>query len=100
MAEPTKFPEANFTWKGWEADENRNEVLDLPAYRYDNKTISCWKLTWRERLCALFFGKAWLTVIGRQPPVYVSPKCPFIRQGSFWHIAKWCVGMERAESRS
>ena len=29
MAEPIKFPEANFTWRGWAEDENQVAVGDL-----------------------------------------------------------------------
>ena len=77
MAEPASFKQSNMTWKGWQAFGNREEVSDLPAHRQGNQTISCWKLSWRERLEVLLSGRAWLYVIGRQPPVCVMGRNPF-----------------------
>ena len=77
MGAPVPFPEANFTWRGWPADDERNEVGDLPSFKDGNQTISCWRLTWRERLRALFTGRVWLSVQGQQPPVYVTGDYPF-----------------------
>lgn len=78
MATPIQFPEANTAWKGWEADEYRDEVGDLPSYRDDAGSVSCWKMTWRERLAILFTGRAWLHVFGElHPPVYVGGEYPF-----------------------
>ena len=79
MAEPIRFPEANFVWKGWEADETRDEVLDLHSYKDESQTISCWKMTFKERLKVLFSGNVWLHVIGHQPPVAVTADLPFKR---------------------
>jgi hypothetical protein len=35
------------------------------------QSVSCWQMTWRERLAALFFGRVWLFVYfgASQPPV-------------------------------
>ena len=77
MSAPVEFRGSNFVWKGWPADEKREEVLDLPAYRADHQTISCWRMTWRERLTVLFTGRVWLHVVGHQPPVYVGGRDPF-----------------------
>ena len=81
MATPTPFEEANFTWKGWPADGERDEVSDLPAYRNQDLTISCWRMSWRERLRILFTGRSWLHVYGPQPPIYVGSDYPFERPG-------------------
>ena len=81
MATPTTFKEQNFKWVGWPADDKREEVGDLPAYRDPNDaegaTISCWRLGWGERLAALMGGRVWLHVQGPQPPVYLSSEDPF-----------------------
>lgn len=36
--------------------------------------ISCWKMNWKQRLSALFFGKVWLCVLfgETQPPVWLD----------------------------
>ena len=80
MSKPISFKEANFTWKGWPKDEGREEVLDLPAFRDGQQTISAWELTFRERCKALLTGVLWLHVYGHQPPVYVSSDYPFEQQ--------------------
>ena len=81
MAKPIRFPEVNFTWKGWEGDDVRDEVGDLPAYReHFGPTISCWGLSWKERFMLLFSGKVWLWVWGNHPPVLVDAGYPFMRK--------------------
>lgn len=48
-------------------------ILPLRVYSDGQQCISCWKMTWRERLSALFFGRVWLAVLGgqTQPPVWL-----------------------------
>ena len=43
----------------------------LPVHCDGIKCVSLWKLSWRERFSALFFGRLWLVVISgeTQPPV-------------------------------
>lgn len=70
--EPMKFEQANkdlLKPEGW-TDE---ECGSLPVYSDGRQCISLWKMTWRERLSALFFGKVWLSVhMGQtQPPVWL-----------------------------
>ena len=75
MAEAIDFKESNFTWRGPDGDD---EVFDLPAWRGENHTVSCWRLSWRERLRALFCGTIYLHVIGNvHPPVLVDGSHPF-----------------------
>ena len=80
MGQPVDFKQSNFVWKGWPKSEERDEVLDLPSFKYGNETISCWELTWKEKLSILFTGRVWLRVFGRQPPVLVEGTCPFIKE--------------------
>lgn len=82
MALPTTFPEQNFVLKGGPAADfgTEHDVLDLPTYRGDNVQISRWRLTWRERLQALFNGHVWLHVVtpGAHPPIGVHfDRTPF-----------------------
>lgn len=52
---PISFPEQNKTWA-----KDQQPYLPLPAYSDTVNTVSCWKLSWRERLKLLFTGKLWL----------------------------------------
>ena len=62
---PIRFPEANKELTG----NNRS----LWVYTDGKQCISCWKLSWKQRLKALLFGKVWLSVLsgGTQPPVWL-----------------------------
>ena len=71
MATPISFPEANRQWVG------PGDTGPLPSYTTEETVLSCWKLGWKERFYALFSGKAWLTVWGRQPGVNVTCEDPF-----------------------
>lgn len=58
------FKEVNLTLTG------RGEVKRLFAYRNKELIMSCWKMSLKERLSALIFGKTWLSVLGHNhPPV-------------------------------
>lgn len=50
-----------------------DEILPLRVYSDGDQCISCWQMTWRERLSALLFGRVWLSVLGgrTQPPVWL-----------------------------
>ena len=70
--QPDKFPQANKDLvkpEGW-TDE---ECGTLPVYTDGQQCISLWKMTWRERFSALFFGRVWLFVVSgpTQPPVFL-----------------------------
>ena len=83
MARPVQFPEANFTWKGWPADDDEIEVEDLPAYRTKyGLTISCWELSPEEIAEVARTGKVWINVYAKtHPPVSVGGHLPFDREG-------------------
>lgn len=51
-----KFPEQNCIYA-----ENQKEYLPLPAFKgKDGEVISCYKLSFIERIKILFIGKLWL----------------------------------------
>lgn len=56
---PIKFKGYNYEWA-----KGQDEYETLPAYlnlkSEGKETISCWKLTWWERLKVLFTGKIWV----------------------------------------
>lgn len=70
--EPVNFKQATKTLgppKGMTSEECGN----LPVFTDGTQCISLWKMTWRERLSALLFGKVWLFVVNgqTQPPVFL-----------------------------
>jgi len=72
--EPTKFAENNFTLKG----TNYEGVSDLPVYLDDKYVISCWAVSWIDRIKLLLSGKVWFWCIGsNHPPISLSIDNPF-----------------------
>jgi hypothetical protein len=80
---PTNFPEANGTLSGGPGADygHDGDVADLPVHRSQGQVISCWTLSWRERLRVLWSGRVWLRVLARSshPPVLVEAELPFER---------------------
>jgi len=72
---PTNFPEANIKFA-----EDQPEYETLPAFKDPGprgEVITCWKLSLKERLQLLFFGRIWLVLLSfHQPltPSYMSVK--------------------------
>lgn len=54
-------------------------VGKLPIFTDGNQVVSCWGLSWRERLRAVLSGQIWLGVHSgyTQPPVWLSVENPF-----------------------
>lgn len=71
--EPIKFKEANKNL-GRPSNMTEEECKSLWVYNDGYGCISCWKMTFRQRLSALFFGKIWLSVLSgkTQPPVWIG----------------------------
>ncbi len=75
---PTNFKQQNTVYKAPDG-MTEEECGALPAFKYEAGVISCWKLSFRERLKCLFTGKVWLDVLMRgQPPVWLGVDAPFI----------------------
>lgn len=68
---PTEFPEQTVVWA-----ENQPPYLPLPAYSDSTQTISCWRLTWRERFTILFGGVLWLHQMNFGRPL--QPQSPSV----------------------
>lgn len=70
---PTKFEEAN---KCLTKPQNMtdDECMSLWVHSDGRQCLSLWKMSFKERLQALLFGKVWLYVASgtTQPPVWVS----------------------------
>lgn len=79
---PITFKEMNKTLTKPEhmTDE---ECKSLPVYTDEFQTVSCWKMSFRERIAAVLFGRVWLSVAGsKQPPVWLScEKTVFMKEG-------------------
>ena len=75
-----KFKQQNITFTK-PVSMTDEECGSLPAFRGDGQIISCWQMSLKDRLHALFTGRMWLSIHGEvQPPVWVGPDCPFIKQ--------------------
>lgn len=72
---PIDFKHANRTLQKL-ANMTDEECAPLKVWTDEKECVSSWKLTWRERISALLFGKVWLFVLsgGTQPPVALSCK--------------------------
>ena len=71
--EPIKFKEATKCLSKPQSMTDE-ECNSLWVYSDGNICISLWKLSFAERLKALFFGKIWLGILSgqSQPPVWIS----------------------------
>jgi hypothetical protein len=81
---PDKFPEANKTLNKPQGMTNE-ECLPLPVFTNGEQCISLWRMTWRERLYALIYGKVWVQVLSgqTQPPIALTvAKTIFERGGA------------------
>ena len=51
--------------------KDQPEYIPLPAVRNDTGTVvTCWKLSWRERLEALICGRVYLTMLTFNKPLH------------------------------
>lgn len=78
-----KFKEANKNLLKPESMTDE-ECGSLWVYSDGRECISCWRLTWKERIKALLFGNVWLSVLSgcTQPPVWLAcDDTVFIKEG-------------------
>lgn len=71
--QPVAFKQANVTFA-----KDQKQYQPLPSYRASDATgtvISCWRLTWGERIYLLFSGRLWLSQL-----TYYSPLQPQLPQ--------------------
>lgn len=73
---PANFKESNRTLQpsGRIYSENVSEVTLLHVWSDDEQCLSCWQMSFKERLLALLFGRVWVAMLsGRsQPPLYIK----------------------------
>ena len=70
---PINFPEAVKTLQpsGKTYSENVTGVEPLPIWTDGEQVVSCWRMSWRERLSALIFGRAWVATLSGSTTVPV-----------------------------
>jgi hypothetical protein len=69
---PITFPESNVTFA-----KDQPEYLPLPAWRdEEGQVVSCWKLTFVERLKVVFGTNIWLSQLTFNQPL--QPQKPYI----------------------
>jgi hypothetical protein len=64
---PISFPEQNITFAA-----DQTEYQPLPAFlgsTFEGQAITCWGLTWRERIRLLFTGRLWLQMLTFHRPL-------------------------------
>jgi len=64
---PKKFKEQNIVFA-----ENQPEYIPLPAFKNDSpqgEVITCWNLSFKERLRVLFFGEIWMSLLSFNRPL-------------------------------
>lgn len=64
---PIAFEEANVIYA-----KDQEQYGDLPSFKYPDETgtvVSCWKLSFWERVKLLFTGKLWLTLMTFHNPL-------------------------------
>lgn len=68
--------------EGKKYSENVAGIDPLPVWTDGEQCVSCWQMTWRERLAALLFGRAWLSVLSgsTQPPVYIEASRTYLKE--------------------
>lgn len=68
---PIHFPASN---KILTAPAGAADVLPLPVHTDGRQCLSCWSLTWSERLQVLLHGRVWLCTLtgATQPPVWLD----------------------------
>ena len=75
--EPITFKEVNVTYA-----KDRPKYQALPVLKMESgELLSCWKLTWKERLQILFAGKLWISLLTFNQPL--QPLLPMTKKPEF-----------------
>lgn len=63
---------------------NVTRVDPLNIWTDGEQCVSCWSMSWRERISALFFGKVWVAVLSgnTQPPICVECVKEYLREAN------------------
>lgn len=81
---PIKFKHSNRTLQpsGQEYSHHVTGINPLPVWTDGEQCISCWKMSLRERLSALLFGRVWLAILSghTQPPACVVVSREYLQE--------------------
>ena len=63
--------------------KNVKSIEPLPVWTDGELCVSCWRMSLRERLSALLFGRVWLALLSgeTQPPALVVVGREYLREG-------------------
>ena len=67
---PIEFKHQNIVFA-----ENQEDYISLPALKLDTpngEVITCWKLSFKERVKLLFTGRIWLSILAFNKPLSPS----------------------------
>ena len=78
-----KFSNQTLQPSGQEYSENVESVAPLSVWTDGAQCVSCWRMSLRERLSALLFGRVWLALLSgeTQPPVSLVASREYLREG-------------------
>ena len=86
---PIKFNEQNVIYTG----PKGSGIAPLAAYQDNQCIISCFKMSFRERLFAVVFGRLWLYTMAQQmPPVRMLCASTAFKQLAWWKRCIFCGG--------
>ena len=77
---PLAFKESN---KNLLPPSGMSNCDGLPVYTDGSQCISCWKMTFLQRISALVFGRVWVSVLSgqTQPPIWLSCEKTVFKEG-------------------
>jgi hypothetical protein len=82
---PENFPQSNKELQpsGKAYSDNVESVKPLYVWTDNEQCVSCWRLSWRERLAALWYGKVWAATLsgGKQPPMFLCAQRSYFLEG-------------------
>ena len=67
---------------GQKYSPNVTGVDSLPIWTDGEQCVSCWRMSLRERLSALIFGRIWVAVLSghTQPPICVNANRDYLQE--------------------
>ena len=82
---PVQFKDSNKMLQLSDAQYSGNviDVSELPVWTDGEQCVSCWKMSFRERLSALIFGRIWLSLLSgqTQTPVFIKASKEYLEEG-------------------
>lgn len=72
--QPVSFNNVNKILTGSGLGPEGNKIENLPIWTDNKVCVSCWKLTWKERVRLLWRGRVWVAVLSgdSQPPLALT----------------------------